>query len=67
MAKKKSSPKNILTMKCKECGKETKHYLSKTGDYKCLICGTVNKSISKKKEVVFEQDNDLFEEIPTEE
>lgn len=62
---KKSSPQNIITIKCKECGKQTKHYLSKTGDYKCLICGTVNKSI-KKKEVVFESDDDLFEEITDE-
>lgn len=60
MAKK--SPQHIITIKCKECEKQTKHYLSKTGDYKCLICGTVNKSI-KKKEVVFESDDDLFEEI----
>lgn len=61
MAKKSKAPESILELKCKECGRRTKHYLSKTGDYKCLICGTVNKSLNKK-EVVFEQDETLFDE-----
>lgn len=48
-------------MKCSECGKVTKHYLSSKGEYRCLICGTVNKTVAPKKEmeVVFEADKEL--------
>jgi ribosomal protein L37AE/L43A len=49
--------KSIIEYKCKECGKVTKHYLSKTGVYKCLICGTANKKAPR--DVVFEQDEEL--------
>lgn len=50
-----------LEIKCLNCGKVTKHYLSKKGEVRCLICGTVNKVTSPKKnlEVVFEADDDF--------
>lgn len=50
-----------LEMKCSECGKVTKHYLSNKGEYRCLICGTVNKVVTpeKKVEIVFEADEEL--------
>jgi len=55
MAKRK--PKSIITHKCSRCGTQTKHYLTKEGDYKCLICGTTNKKAPKI--VLFEQDEEL--------
>lgn len=30
-------------LKCKFCGRTTPHYLSKKGQYKCIVCGTCNK------------------------
>ena len=59
--KKSKKVQSIIEIKCSACGKKTKHYLSKDGDYKCLLCGTVNKS-TNKKEVVFEPDEDFLEE-----
>lgn len=51
-----------LEIKCSNCGKVTKHYLSKSGEIRCLVCGTVNKVTSPKKnlEITFEQD-DIFD------
>lgn len=49
--------KHIIEYRCKECGRVTKHYLSKTGEYRCLICSTVNKRAPRT--VVFEQDEEL--------
>ena len=49
--------KSIKEYKCKECGRVTKHYLSKTGAYKCLICGTINRKAPR--DVIFEQDKEL--------
>ena len=60
MKKKSKKVQTIIELKCTECGKKTKHYLSKNGDYKCLICGKVNKSLNKK-EIVFEADENFFE------
>jgi uncharacterized Zn finger protein len=58
---KKNSTETNLEMKCSECGKVTKHYLSSKGEYRCLICGTVNKTVTPKKkmEVTFEADEEL--------
>jgi len=39
--------KSIIEIKCSECGKTTKHYLTKDNDYKCMICGTINKKSKK--------------------
>lgn len=64
--KKQKKPQSIIEINCSECGRVTKHYLSKNGEYKCLICGKVNKTIPKK-EVVFKQDENLFEEPKQEE
>ena len=50
---------NIIKCKCKSCGTTTKHYLSKTGEYKCMICGTVNKKAPR--EVVFIPDDALLD------
>lgn len=51
----------ILELKCPACGKVTKHYLSKTGKYKCVICGKANKSL--KCEVEFECDETFINEL----
>ena len=53
--------KENLELKCSSCGKTTRHYLTKKGEYRCLICNTVNKTVSPKKnlEVVFEADEEL--------
>lgn len=58
--KKKNEVSN-LEMKCSECGRVTKHYLSSKGEYRCLICGKVSKTIAPKKEmeVTFEADEEL--------
>ena len=66
--KKKNEVSN-LEMKCSECGKVTKHYLSSKGEYRCLICGTVNKTITPKKkmEVTFEADEELDKALNSQE
>lgn len=44
----------ILEIKCKKCGKVTRHSLTKEGKYTCLICGNVDKEVKLKNvEVVF--------------
>lgn len=55
----KKKVKNIIELMCPSCGKIVKHYLSKDGTYKCLICGKINKG--SKKEITFEQDENFFE------
>ena len=60
--KKKAVPERLLDLKCPRCGKVTHHYLnSETGEYKCVICQAVNKTIKvePKKVVVFEADPEL--------
>lgn len=59
MKKKVKKVQSIIEVRCSECGKVTKHYLSKNGDYKCLICGKVNKRLPR--EIAFEPDEDFFE------
>lgn len=50
--------KKELELKCPVCGKKTKHYQAKNGDYRCLICGNITKS-SSKKEIEFTMDDAL--------
>lgn len=47
-------------LKCKFCGRTTPHYLSKKGQYKCIVCGTCNKQGSTK-EVEFTPDFEVEE------
>lgn len=47
-------------LKCKFCGRTTPHYLSKKGQYKCIVCGTCNKH-SSIKEVEFTPDFEVEE------
>jgi uncharacterized Zn finger protein (UPF0148 family) len=62
MKKKSVVPKKLLDMQCPKCGRVTHHYLNElTGEYKCVVCQSVNKTIKvkPKKEVVFEMDAEL--------
>lgn len=62
MKKKSVEPKKLLDMQCPKCGRVTHHYLNElTGEYKCVVCQSVNKTIKvkPKKEVVFEMDEEL--------
>lgn len=62
MKKKSVEPKKLLDMQCPKCGRVTHHYLNElTGEYKCVVCQSVNKTIKvkPKKEVVFEMDAEL--------
>ena len=53
-------------LKCKFCGRITSHYLSKAGQYKCIVCGTCNKHGSTK-EVEFTPDFEVEETKEVEE
>jgi hypothetical protein len=46
---------------CPQCGRVTHHYLNDIGEYKCVVCQSVNKTIKvkPKKEVIFEMDEEL--------
>ena len=59
---KKNLTKENLEIKCSECGKVTKHYLASNGEYRCLVCGTVNKVITPT-EIVFETDEEFDKEL----
>lgn len=51
-----------MDIMCPKCGRITHHYLNEeTGEYKCVVCQSVNKTIKvkPKKEVVFEMDPKL--------
>jgi len=59
---KKKSVKKLIDILCPKCGRITHHYLNEeTGEYKCVVCQSVNKTIKvkPKKEVVFEMDLEL--------
>ena len=59
---KKKSVKKLMDIMCPKCGRITHHYLNEeTGEYKCVVCQSVNKTIKvkPKKEVVFETDAEL--------
>lgn len=58
---KKSLSKNA-EMKCSVCGKITKHFLDKDGNYRCLVCNTINASVPVS-EVVFEADEEFDTEL----
>ena len=64
----KKKPEKLLDMQCKRCGQVTHHYLSingETGEYKCVRCQTVNKTIKVKPErkVVFKMDAEFEAEL----
>jgi ssDNA-binding Zn-finger/Zn-ribbon topoisomerase 1 len=64
----KKKPEKLLDMQCKRCGRVTHHYLYKNGEigeYKCVRCQTVNKTIKVKPErkVVFEMDAEFEAEL----
>ena len=62
MKKKSVKPKKLIDIQCPKCGRTTHHYLNEeTGEYKCVVCQSVNKTIKvePKKEVVFEADAEL--------
>ena len=73
MKKKSVKPKKLIDITCPKCGRTTHHYLNEeTGEYKCVICQSVNKTIKvePKKEVIFELDAELEAALnpePTEE
>lgn len=59
---KKKSVKKLMDIMCPKCGRITHHYLNEeTGEYKCVVCQSVNKTIKvkPKNEVVFEMDPEL--------
>ena len=62
MKKKSVKPTKLLDMRCPKCGRTTHHYLNEvTGEYKCVVCQSVNLTIKvkPKMEVVFEADPEL--------
>ena len=62
MKKKSVKPQRIVDIYCPKCGRTTHHYLNEiTGEYKCVVCQSVNKTIKvkPKKEVVFEMNPEL--------
>lgn len=73
MKKKSVKPKKLIDITCPKCGRITHHYLNEeTGEYKCVICQSINKTIKvePKKEVIFETDAELDAALnpePTEE
>jgi len=59
MRKKSVKPQKLIDIQCPKCGRVTHHYLnSETGEYKCVVCQSVNKTI-EVQEVVFEMDEEL--------
>lgn len=66
MKKKSVKPQKLIDIQCPRCGRITHHYLNEeTGEYKCVVCQSVNKTIKvkPKKEVVFEMDAELEAEL----
>ena len=66
MKKKSVKPQKLIDIQCPRCGRVTRHYLNEsTGEYKCVRCQSVNKTIKAKpkKEVVFEMDAELEAEL----
>jgi hypothetical protein len=59
--KKRIHNEHIKPMKCSVCGKDTNHYLTSDGEYKCVVCQNIDKIIPIK-EVNFESDFD--DELP---
>jgi len=66
MKKKSVKPQKLIDIQCPRCGRITHHYLNEeTGEYKCVVCQSMNKTIKvkPKKEVVFEMDAELEAEL----
>lgn len=66
MKKKSVKPQKLIDVQCPRCGRITHHYLNEeTGEYKCVICQSINKTIKvkPKKEVVFTMDPELEAEL----
>lgn len=66
MKKKSVKPQKLIDIQCPRCGRITHHYLNElTGEYKCVVCQSVNKTIEvkPKKEVIFEMDEELDAEL----
>ena len=62
MKRKSVKPQKLIDIQCPRCGRITHHYLNElTGEYKCVVCQSVNKTIKvkPKKEVIFEMDEEL--------
>lgn len=64
----KKKPEKLLDMQCKKCGKVTHHYLhvnGEVGEYRCVRCQSINKTIKVKPEVkiVFEMDAEFEAEL----
>jgi uncharacterized Zn finger protein len=58
--------KSIENIKCSVCGKVTKHFLNSKGEYRCLVCNSVNKTVKvpeKDLEVVFEADKSFIKAL----
>jgi uncharacterized Zn finger protein (UPF0148 family) len=66
MKKKSVKPSKLIDIQCPRCGRVTHHYLNElTGEYKCVICQSTNKTIKvkPKKEILFTADEDLEAEL----
>jgi len=66
MKKKSVKPQKLIDIQCPRCGRITHHYLNElTGEYKCVVCQSVNKTIKvkPKTEVIFEMDEELDAEL----
>ena len=64
----KKKPKKLLEMQCSRCGRVTHHYLHSSGDvgeYRCVRCQTINKTIKVKPKttVIFEMDAEFEAEL----
>ena len=62
----------VLEIACKKCGRVTRHSLNKDGEYRCNICGSVDKKVKVNKknlEIVFTPAFDVdalrAEEVPS--
>lgn len=61
-------PKKLLEMQCSRCGRVTHHYLhtnGEVGEYRCVRCQTINKTIKVKPKttVIFEMDAEFEAEL----
>lgn len=62
MKRKSVKPPKLIDIQCPRCGRVTHHYLNElTGEYKCVICQSTNKTIKvkPKKEILFTMDEEL--------
>jgi len=60
MKKKSVKPQKLIDIQCPRCGRITHHYLNEeTGEYKCVICQSINKTVKVAPKIVFEMDPEL--------